>query len=373
MSVAASNAVLEMSDSRHGETRVEIVEPSHEEMNSTVNDAAVVTGDFLWSRSMLRGLRSDSAVPSVAVLSTMTPRMQSFYVQQSKVLDSFAEVERLSDESTSDAESLILTRGNATRSHGTQVYSQLPEQQEEDATLGVSPHCQQVPPVRFQLSVAQATYASMLVNILLFALKLVALVMSGSLSVLSSVVDSALDLFTGVVLFVTQRLLRPKSTDFYKYPAGKQRIEPIAIIICACVMGTASLQLITQAVQSIAKGDAKPNVSGLPGAILGLSVVFKLALYLLCRRVNNPSVQALAVDHRNDTLSNLVAIIFGLMGTYVRSWIDPLGGILIAFYIIVNWVKAGREQVSWWEKKIYCVSVHPAHVLDYILLSSLFM
>ena len=48
---------------------------------------------------------------------------------------------------------------------------------------------------------------SFLCNIVLFALKLMATIQSGSLTVLAAAVDSALDIFSGSILFVTHRLM----------------------------------------------------------------------------------------------------------------------------------------------------------------------
>ena len=50
-----------------------------------------------------------------------------------------------------------------------------------------------------------AVNASFGLNVLLTVLKVLALVISGSMAMLASVVDSALDLLSGGVLFITQR------------------------------------------------------------------------------------------------------------------------------------------------------------------------
>lgn len=42
--------------------------------------------------------------------------------------------------------------------------------------------------------------------------------------------------------------------------------------------------------------------------------VTKFVLYMLCRRIHTGSVQALAQDHRNDVLSNSIAVVFGYVG-----------------------------------------------------------
>ena len=40
----------------------------------------------------------------------------------------------------------------------------------------------------------------------------------------------------------------------------------------------------------------------------------KAILFILCYRINNPTMSALAEDNRNDVISNIVALICGLIG-----------------------------------------------------------
>ena len=195
-----------------------------------------------------------------------------------------------------------------------------------------------------QLSTGTAARLTLSANILLLFLKLGATIQSGSLAVLSSLVDSVLDLFSGVIIGISSYLIH--RYDRYHYPIGRNRLEPVAIIITAAVMGTAALQVVTSAIEDIAGGNVDPNINVFSGLIIGLTVVIKGSLYVLCKQVNNPSVQTLAVDHRNDVASNIATLVFGLLGTYVYPLIDPIGAILLSFYIIINWVVVGYEQLK---------------------------
>ncbi len=195
-----------------------------------------------------------------------------------------------------------------------------------------------------QLSVGTAARLTLSVNFLLFFLKFAATIQSGSLAVLSSLIDSGLDLFSGAAIAVSSYLI--KRYDRFHYPIGRNRLEPVAIIITAAVMGTAAFQIITSSIEDISEGSVDPNINIFSGFIIFLTVILKGLLYFLCKKVHNPSVQALAVDHRNDVVSNFVTLIFGILGTYVYSVIDPIGAILIAFYIIINWILVGYEQLK---------------------------
>ena len=214
----------------------------------------------------------------------------------------------------------------------------------EKEGVGKKKKCPPQCPSCIQLSTGTAARLTLSINILLFFLKLAATIQSGSLSVLSSLIDSALDLFSGVVIGISSYLI--KRYDRFHYPIGRNRLEPVAIIITAAVMGTATLQIITSAIDDIVTGAIDPNINIFSGVIIGLTIILKGGLYILCRQVNNPSVQALAVDHRNDVASNIATLLFGLIGTYVHPIVDPVGAILLSFYIIFNWIVVGYEQLK---------------------------
>lgn len=85
------------------------------------------------------------------------------------------------------------------------------------------------------------TTATLVVNICLFIGKIIAAILSGSLVVISSVIDSAMDLTTGAVIFATSRAI--KRRDITKYPRGRTRLEPLALIVISVIMGAANVQV----------------------------------------------------------------------------------------------------------------------------------
>lgn len=68
------------------------------------------------------------------------------------------------------------------------------------------------------------------------ALQIYATVMSGSLAIAASTLDSLLDLMAGGILWFTH--LAMKNVNIYKYPIGKLRVQPVGIIIFAAIMAT---------------------------------------------------------------------------------------------------------------------------------------
>ncbi|KAJ8319759.1 hypothetical protein KUTeg_001346 [Tegillarca granosa] len=154
---------------------------------------------------------------------------------------------------------------------------------------------------------------TLLTNVALLLAKLAAAIISGSISIISSLVDSVVDFASGIVIWMAAKIM--KKRDPYVYPQGRTKLEPIAIVILAVIMSLASLQLIRESIEKIISlaslSGSIPNVDLATIIITVSAIVIKLILYLVCRRVPSPSIQALAMDHRNDVLSNSVAIVFG--------------------------------------------------------------
>nr|KAG5694398.1 hypothetical protein BaRGS_002252 [Batillaria attramentaria] len=141
---------------------------------------------------------------------------------------------------------------------------------------------------------------TLFINLLLLAAKTAAAVLSGSLAIISSLIDSAVDLLSGIIMWWATRAMRNR--DPYLYPQ-----------------------------------------------------VIKFILWIICRRVKSSIVQALALDHRNDVCSNTVAIVCGYLGSQQFQndfdldgfkYVDPAGAILISLYIIYNWWQMGAEQIK---------------------------
>ncbi|XP_022345563.2 uncharacterized protein LOC111138064 [Crassostrea virginica] len=198
---------------------------------------------------------------------------------------------------------------------------------------------------------------SFVANVILLAAKLTAAVLSGSMAIISSLVDSVVDITSGLVIWVTTKAIQ--RTDPYKYPNGRHLLEPLAVIILSVIMGMASLQLLKEAVCKIVylytMTMLPPTVNYLTISISGFTIVLKFVLCLLCRRVKTPTVQALAQDHRNDVLSNTLAIVCGYVGSREIQeeigkryliYADPAGAIFISLYIAITWYITGRDQTK---------------------------
>jgi len=218
-----------------------------------------------------------------------------------------------------------------------QVYHQIPSGEEADER----------DKQEWQASIAMAIRLSFALNVILLVLKVIAAVASGSMTVIASAADSFLDLISGLVLFVTQWAMNKKDPSMY--PQGKTRMEPVGVIVFSVVMGLSSLQIVIEAVKRMFDKDPSFDLDSWTLGLLAGTVLSKLVAFWLCDRVasraKSSAVEAYASDHRNDVVTNTVAIGAVVAAYYVnRVWfLDPVGAIGIALWIMYNWCKTGFE------------------------------
>ncbi|GAM20725.1 hypothetical protein SAMD00019534_039000, partial [Acytostelium subglobosum LB1] len=194
--------------------------------------------------------------------------------------------------------------------------------------------------------VKMAINGSLLVNVVLFAMQLTATLITGSLSLASTSIDSFMDLLSGFILFMTARAR--KKQNYFKYPTGKSRMEPVGIIIFAALMSTVSFNLIIDGSTKLIKQDSEELTLGvMPITFVVVAIGCKILMYLYCRVLtHSSSAMTLALDHRNDITVNSFGIVMAILGTYVRWWLDPIGALLVAAIILRSWTSQAYEQIE---------------------------
>ncbi len=180
-----------------------------------------------------------------------------------------------------------------------------------------------------------ATYASVTTATLLTLSKLVAALMTGSLSVLASLVDSIMDVAaSGINLLAVHYSLQPPDSE-HRFGHGKA--EPLAGLAQAAFIAGSAVFLILHAMNRLLH--PQPLSDELVGfAVLGFSMLATTLLLLfqnyVIRRTASTAIRADALHYATDLLTNAVAII--AIGLAWLGWplADPLLAIGIAGYIL---------------------------------------
>jgi len=191
-------------------------------------------------------------------------------------------------------------------------------------------------------AVTRAIYLNFAANTILLVLKIVVVVLSSSLSVLASLVDAALDFLSTFIVWTTSLLISSGAHDTENYPVGRRRLEPLGVLVFSVIMITSFFQVALEALSRLtAPGPHEVvELSPLSIGIMAATVAVKGACWVYCRLIRNSGVQALAQDAATDVVFNIFSIIFPLLGSprlLSLWWLDPLGGLLLSIYVILNW------------------------------------
>lgn len=65
------------------------------------------------------------------------------------------------------------------------------------------------------------------------------------------------------------------------------------------------------------------------GIMVSVTVI-KFVLMIYCRQFKNDIVQAYALDHFFDVITNSIGLTTAILAIQFRWWIDPLGAILVS-------------------------------------------
>jgi len=185
-----------------------------------------------------------------------------------------------------------------------------------------------------------AINVSFVANIVLVILKIWTVLLSDSLAVLASMIDSLMDVLSSAIIWYSARL-RSNTSDGHHYPVGKARMEPLGIIVLASVMVTSFTQVMLQSFERLFAGSEEPPVDlgTVILALLAFNILVKTILWLWCRTMkDSPSVLALAQDHNNDVVFNIFSTFFPVAGQFLGLWwLDAVGAIILSIYIISEW------------------------------------
>lgn len=190
-----------------------------------------------------------------------------------------------------------------------------------------------------------AARCSVLTAVSLALLKLVAGIMTGSLAVLTSAVDSLLDiLMSGVNYAAISHAEQPADE---KHPYGHGKFETLATLFQSLVIAFSGGWIIYEAIQRIMEGTqvARP-IGGIAVMTISLVASWLISRYLkrVAKQTDSSALEADSLHFAMDVYTNL-ALLGGLVVITLTdiTWIDPVMSLLVAVYIIIEACKLLRH------------------------------
>lgn len=197
-----------------------------------------------------------------------------------------------------------------------------------------------------QLLRRRATYASLMVAVVLIAAKLLAWIGTGSVALLSSLVDLLVDAAASLVNFFAVRHAATPADREHRFGHGKA--EPLAALGQSAFLIGSAVLLMFEAVRRLFSPTpvANPPV-GIAMMLFAIIVTIGLVAYQrhVVRHTGSLAVGADELHYRSDVILNLGVIAALVLGslTGVRV-LDPLFGAAIGVWII--WSAVGLARLS---------------------------
>lgn len=183
-------------------------------------------------------------------------------------------------------------------------------------------------------------------NVVLFALKMWAGVVTGSLALMADAWHTLSDSLSSVIVILAAMLSRRKPDK--AHPFGHGRWEQIAAIAIAMMLGIIAYSFLTDSVERLQQREST-TFGTLAIVVTVISIVAKEGMaqyaFWLGKKSDNLSVKADAWHHRTDALSSLVVLV-GILCAKHFWWIDGALGIVIALMLFYATFEIMKETIN---------------------------
>ena len=190
---------------------------------------------------------------------------------------------------------------------------------------------------------------SILSNVVLTILKLLAGFIANSAAMISDAIHTASDVLSTLVVIVSVKIANKKSDSDHQY--GHERFESLGSLILAIMLLATGLAIGWGGLETLWKPSASLTVPGalaLYAAILSIAVKEAMYWYTIAaaNKIKSTALKADAWHHRSDALSSIGALV-GIGAAQLGYPLgDPIASLLICLCIIKTAWDIGKDAVE---------------------------
>lgn len=193
-----------------------------------------------------------------------------------------------------------------------------------------------------------ATIASVSLAISLSLLKMFGALYTGSLAVLSSMIDSMADIFASSVTFIAVKISSQPADSNHRYGHGKA--EAISALIQSAFVAGSGIFVMYDGISRFIK-PIQVEQTGIGIVIMLISLISTLALIAFQKYVTSHTAsQAIAADSAHyavDVATNLSIIITLIVVKILDwNWFDTLTAFVVSAYLLYNAYKLARDAIG---------------------------
>ena len=229
-------------------------------------------------------------------------------------------------------------------------------------------------PVRTAIG-ALAGFVGIGANLLLCAIKLLAGLLTGSVSITADALNNLSDATGSIVTLIGFRVAGKPADE--QHPYGHARAEYLSALGVAGLIFFIGFELVKSSVQKIIHPQPVA-LTVLTAAILLISIGVKLWMALFNRKlgkhISSSALMATAADSRNDCVATAAVLVAALVEQFLGLRVDGWFGLGVAAFILWSGWNLAKDTVSTLlgesadpqlrEKILDCIAAHP-EVLGY--------
>lgn len=182
----------------------------------------------------------------------------------------------------------------------------------------------------------RASLLSMSVAFILVVIKLYAYIQTDSMSVLSALIDSSVDLMASILIFIGIRKAIQPADHSHRY--GHYKIESLTALLQAAFIAGSCVILLYEVMNHIIHPQAVVNMNvGLwvMSASILLTMILLSYQYYVIRKTNSVAITADQLHYKGDLFMNFSVIIVLFLSQKI-SWpyLDPVFAVIIVIFLL---------------------------------------
>lgn len=189
-------------------------------------------------------------------------------------------------------------------------------------------------------------------NFFLFVTKLIAGILSGSVSIMADAFNNLSDMGSSVVTMLGIKIAsKPADSE---HPFGHGRMEYMSASFVSALIIVVALRLFSESADKLGS-PRTPESGALIFAVLFASIVIKLIMAAVTRKMgkkyNSEALIATSSDSLNDCITtgavlivSIVCYVFG--NTPITRYLDPIAGLTVSVFILISGIKSLKETLD---------------------------
>jgi cation diffusion facilitator family transporter len=184
-------------------------------------------------------------------------------------------------------------------------------------------------------------------NIFLFGIKLLAGLITSSISIMADAFNNLSDAGSSVITLVGFKIAGMPADD--EHPFGHGRVEYVSGLIISLIIMMVGLELLRSSFDKILHPEAV-SFSWLSFVILFVSIAVKLWMCFFYRgvgkKIDSDAMKATAMDSLSDVVATSAVVIGVIVNVLARVNIDGYVGILVALFILYTGFNTARDTMN---------------------------